>query len=213
MKNAHAFAKRTAISLLAILLTACGGSDAQDTTPEATPSAIPSTKPSNSGDATKAAEATKESLIAAFNAYDEAYLTKDAGTLVDIGFSPKILKVLIDQGLLPGVTSHQQARYSFVRDFEGLLGVLNSFEASYDLDNLSIETTSSGLSYAIVPTDTAFSFAGSSTTSTGSTVAVFDDGKWYLLNPQDAETIGWIKTAYPSLADVALEPVLMEISQ
>ena len=76
MKNAHTFAQRTAISLLAILLTACGGSDAQDTTPEVTPSAIPSTESSNSVDATKAAEATKEGLIATFNALSLIHISE-----------------------------------------------------------------------------------------------------------------------------------------
>ena len=155
------------------------------------------------------------SLLQAISDYDEAVAQGNAEQLVKFGMSPKVLAHLAaEEGHPAGAESHETyiegTRAAMIAAIDGVLKAADEFEYQYDLENPSFQTADTGLQYVRLPTVTNIQLPNIAVTSTGETIAVLDDGQWYFLNPQDAETIEWMKAAYPELQDLQIEPNNME---
>ncbi|MEO9970546.1 MAG: hypothetical protein ABJG15_12165 [Hyphomonadaceae bacterium] len=198
------FLKIASLSLAAVLLcmgttTACAE---QQTTQETAANAD-----------TASLEASLDQAIAD---YDKAIELGDTGNFVMFGMSPKVLAHLAAEAGEPEGSDNHAAfvdsmRAEMISTFEGVLNAVTKFEYQYDRDNLSFETTDTDLTYTRLPTVANIVLPNQAIRSTGETIAVLDAGNWYFLNPQDAETIGWIKAAYPELQDLQIEPNKTEI--
>lgn len=84
---------------------------------------------------------------------------------------------------------------------------------SMDLAAAESFTLSDGMIYVMIPTQTVMDLgAGGRHRSSTSTMALLDEGNWYLMAVDDAEQIAILKSVYPAMADVAfptgtIEPV------
>lgn len=156
--------------------------------------------------------ATEASLRQAINAYDAATEARDFEQIVAISLPPKILAIVMN---LPEASDAdiEGARTEMIGALETGYASIEDFNYEYDLTNLDIFTTSSGLNYALLPTVTTISLRDLNLKSTGTTLALFDEDQWFLLNSQDEESISWFRQAYPSLETVDLQPNQMEVVQ
>ena len=170
-------------------------------------------QPAPDGQATIEQSADKTALMETIEAYDNAYAAKDFNTIIDLSLPDKILAILTTEGGPTDEAGVAAMRQEMVSAFETQLANLSGFSYDVITDEMTIEQTPQGLKYSILPTTALMKLPTYSIKSEGTTLAVHDEGKWYLLNPQDAESISWFKDAYPSLKNLDIQPNKMEVLQ
>jgi len=156
--------------------------------------------------------ADEASLLQTVNAYNAAADARDFENVISLSMPEKILTIVMEQ---PNASEADitTAHTEMVSAIEAAYATIEEFDYQYDLTDIDILTTPSGLNYALLPTVTNVSLSGLSLKSTGTTLALHDENQWFLLNPQDEESIGWFRRAYPSLENVDLQPNQMEVVQ
>lgn len=80
-----------------------------------------------------------------------------------------------------------------------------------DLAAATVATTPDGArTYALIPTETVMEAEGvGKLKATSQTLAMEEDGEWYLVRIDDQNQVGLLKTVYPEFADVAFAPGTM----
>ena len=99
------------------------------------------------------------------------------------------------------------------QEIEGAFAMIQSFDYTMDLSNLKLESSPTGRTYALAPTVVDMKLGDMKMRSKGVTLAMMDEGQWYLLNPSDEATIGLIKETFPDLAAVTIKPNPIEVVQ
>ena len=160
--------------------------------------------------ATVTSAASEATLRQAIDAYDAAVEARNFEQIVTISLPTKVLAVVMDQPDSPQIDT-ADAYAEMALAIEQAYATVEDFDYQYDLTTIDILKTETGLSYALLPTVTNITLSGYGVKSTGTTLAIFDEDQWFLLNPQDAESIGWFQQAYPSLESVDLQPNEMEV--
>lgn len=82
-------------------------------------------------------------------------------------------------------------------------------ETTYDLDTAQKATSSAGRDYALIPTRTVMQMGSDRVEATGTTLALEDGGKWYLLRLDSPEHLAMIGQLYPDLAGLTAPPGAM----
>ncbi|MDO5605628.1 MAG: hypothetical protein Q4G25_10770 [Paracoccus sp. (in: a-proteobacteria)] len=73
-----------------------------------------------------------------------------------------------------------------------------------DLSQALVGTTTTGRAYALIPGVAVITARGQTLTQQGNTLALTDDGQWYLIGLGDQDTLDDIRRAYPEFRGVNL---------
>ena len=141
--------------------------------------------------------ANMDGLIAAISAGE---IAKTFDTI-----PPKLLEAMAAQY---GMTADQMREAASAASAAMMDSVkIESFE--YDLDGATFGKTDAR-EYALVPTVMVMETAGQKLKASNDTLAMQDDGQWYLLRVEDPAQVEILQSVYPDLADVEIKPGTME---
>ena len=148
----------------------------------------------------------KQGLSDAIGKFDDAMKANDFNTVVDASIPPKLMdqmattyKVPADQLKTTVVQQMQQAMASVKVDSYGM-----------DTASTDYEQAADGTPYALIPTAIVMEVGANKIKSSGETLAIIDDGKWYLLNVGQKQQVDMLKSVYPAFADVTFPEAKME---
>lgn len=138
--------------------------------------------------------------------YGAATIAMDAEGIMS-ALPPLVLQAIADS---QGATIEQ----TIAATKEGLLATMEAVDIEsfdLDLDSAEFATTADGLRYALIPTEVTMDFgqAGGRVRGTSTTLALFENGTWFLARV-GAEQIPLLRQVYPSLAAVEFKPETME---
>ena len=155
------------------------------------------------GDAAEARNLTAEEALkleATIRAFDRAVRESDYRAMVD-AMPPRIL------GALASATNTPVARWkaSAAAMMRNAFSEATLLEFSMRLDRASSGTLPDGMAYALIPTETKIVMnAVGRIESEAHTLALYDDGRWYVIRLNDPAQIKQLRDAYPALSNVEL---------
>jgi len=151
-------------------------------------------------------DAEKQGLADAVQKFDVAMKANDFGTVVDTSVPPKLLAAMASGANLPV----DQLKTLVIQQMTQAMQTVKIDSYGMDLGNAAYEEAKDGTPYVLVPSQVVMEIAGKKTKATAPTLAIIDDGKWYLLNVGQPTQVGTLKSVYPSFADVTFPQGKME---
>jgi hypothetical protein len=150
-------------------------------------------------DPEKAALAT---TIADFNT---ATSNNDFAAVIN-ALPPRIMAAMADQFKL----SLEDMRKAATAQSAKVMATITLVSFGMDVTHATYAETADGTPYATIPTETVIAMGESKIRSSGDTLALLDEGKWYLLRVSEQSQTDLLKKVYPAFADVQFSPGTME---
>jgi hypothetical protein len=149
----------------------------------------------------------KQGLAETIKGFDEAMGGGDFERIVAT-IPPKVLQSMADKFKLP----IDQLRTSVIEQSKEALKTVTIVSYAMDLDHAEYKETADGTPYVLVPTETVMEVGKDKLRATAQTLAIFDEGQWYLVRVSEKAQVDIFKAVYPSFTDVEfpegkLEPV------
>jgi hypothetical protein len=139
-------------------------------------------------------KAALAATVSSFNAaMREGYHARVAQTV-----PPKVLAAIARRGN----TTPEAVTAAMVKSMQNLQGNIESF--GMDLGTAVHRELASGTPYLLIPTQTTMAVAGKRVQVTSHTLALLDEGKWYLLQVNNAPRVQILREVYPEFAGVKL---------
>ncbi|WP_162484788.1 MULTISPECIES: hypothetical protein [Rhizobium] len=111
---------------------------------------------------------------------------------------PKIFEFIAqDAGVSVG-----QLRSALTTQMQMALAAVKITEFTMDTQAISLEQTSDGTPYALIPTKTVMETGGQTIEAKSHTLALIDGTGWYLLRVSDQQQVTILRKVYPSFAEV-----------
>ena len=151
----------------------------------------------------------KQGLADAVQKFDAAMKGNDFGTVIDASISPKLLAAMARTYSVPA----DQLKTLVIQQMQQAMQTVKIDSYGMDVTKADYEEAADGTPYALIPSDVVMEIGANKTKSSGATLAIIDDGKWYLLNVGQKEQVGMLKSVYPSFADVTFPEAKMEAVQ
>ena len=151
----------------------------------------------------------KASLADAIEKFDAAMKGNDFNAVVDASISPKLMTAMATTYKVPA----DQLKTMVVAQMTQAMQTVKIDSYGMDVANTDYEEAKDGTPYALVPSAVVMEIGGKKMKSTGSTLAIIDDGKWYLLNVGQKDQVAMLKSVYTSFADVTFPEAKMEAAQ
>lgn len=113
---------------------------------------------------------------------------------------PKLLQAMAAQSggdveaMLAAVSKQMQAA----------IGKVKIEETSYDLDNAEVGESPDGRDYALISTRTVVNIDGQRLQGVSPTLAIKDDGQWYLVRLESPQHVAIIQKVYPDLTELEI---------
>lgn len=160
--------------------------------------------PALAQDVTDEDRAAIEARIAQF---DDAMGQGDMAALFGY-MPPKLMAYIAEQAGVPVEGLEDAVR----AQLDAAMATVTVDEFGMDLDAATFqETPEGGRTYGLIPTTTTMTVDGAGTMRAESqTVALEDEGEWYLVRVDDPTQVAIIKAVYPEFADVEFQPGTME---
>ena len=151
----------------------------------------------------------KTALGERVDAFALAMQTKDVPNIIGVT-PPRIWKSIAEQaGLDPA-----ELRKTVIQQTNEVMKDVVFEKMSMDLDKAEFKTTPDGEPYALIPTSFVMSSpAIGKIESTSHTLALMDEGKWYLLSVSDEGQLVILRKVYPGFAGVELPKGTMKALQ
>ena len=151
-------------------------------------------------------DAEKQDLADAVQKFDVAMKANDFATVVDTSIPPKLLTAMATGANVPV----DQLKSLVIQQMTQAMQTVKIESYGMDVAKADYEETKDGTPYALVPSEVVMEISGKKTKASAPTLAIIDDGKWYLLNVGQPTQVGTLKTVYPSFADVTFPQGTME---
>lgn len=151
----------------------------------------------------------KQGLADAVQKFDAAMKASDYGTVIDASISPKLMAAMATTYKVPA----EQLKTLVIQQMQQTMQTVKIDSYSMDVTKADYEEAADGTPYALIPSDVVMEIDSKKTKSSGSTLAIIDDGSWYLLNVGQREQVGMLKSVYPSFADITFPEAKMEAVQ
>ena len=151
-------------------------------------------------------DAEKQDLADAVQKFDVAMKANDFATVVDTSIPPKLLAAMATGANVPV----DQLKTLVVQQMTQAMQTVKIESYGMEVAKADYEEAKDGTPYALVPSEVVMEIAGKKTKATAPTLAIIDDGKWYLLNVGQPTQVGTLKSVYPSFADVTFPQGTME---
>ncbi|MEM8792298.1 MAG: hypothetical protein AAGE80_11825 [Pseudomonadota bacterium] len=134
--------------------------------------------------------AALQSSIASFS---EAMMEQDYERIVDV-VPRRVLEMMAGYAN----TDPETLRSAMIQQTRDVVASTEVLEFSIDATALSLQSTENGVSYAFLPTETLVMIPGTGKVrSETSTLAVFDDERWYFASIDSDQQATVIREAYP----------------
>ncbi len=114
---------------------------------------------------------------------------------------PKLLEAMATQAGM----STDQLREAGTAAATAMMGMVKIESYEYDLDGAEFGKTDAR-EYALIPTSSVMESMGQKLKTTGDTLAMQDEGEWYLLRVEEPAQIELLRSVYPDMADVEITP-------
>lgn len=145
-------------------------------------------------------------LAARVEAFDRAVRQSDYLSMVD-AMPPRILGALAEST----GTSTSMWKQSAAAMMRAAFEEATVLEFAMRLERAQTGILADGMPYALIPTTTQIVMnAVGRIESEAATLAIFENGRWYLMRLNDAAQSAQLRQAYPAFADVALPEATME---
>jgi len=151
----------------------------------------------------------KTGLADAVEKFDVAMKASDYNTVVDASISPKLMTAMATTYKVPA----DQLKAMVVAQMTQAMQTVKIDSYGMDVANADYEEAKDGTPYALVPSEIVMEIGGKKMKSSGSTLAIVDDGQWYLLNVGQKDQVAMLKSVYTSFADVTFPEAKMEAAQ
>ncbi len=145
----------------------------------------------------------KAALLEQIAEYDEAMFAGDYAKTVRLGMPPHLLAVLAESEGIPADKANELLP-ALEREIETVMSRVTITKYEMDKEDVPVLTTNTGREYALIPTRMEMKIESQNIHSTGHTLALVDEGRWFLLNPADAESVALFKTAFPDLEPITI---------
>ena len=142
----------------------------------------------------------KTRLETTLSTYAAALENADYGAVVN-ALPPAVIELISQEAKL----SPEVIRQSITAQMSSVMSeaVIHSF--TMDTSTMTSGETASGMNYAFLPTETVISQAGGEQQNVETTTLAIDqDGVWYLMRIEYPSHYDFVRTAYPEFQDVAL---------
>jgi hypothetical protein len=159
--------------------------------------------------ATTFTDAQKQELAAAVAAFDTAMKASDFETVIDASIPPRLLNSMATTYSMTA----EDLRTFVIDQMKQAMQSVKVESFGMDVAGAQYAEASDGSPYALLPSETVMDLNGSRTRSSGTTLALIDEGRWYLLNVGHADQVAMLKTVYTQFADVTFPEAKMEAVQ
>ncbi|MEC7762416.1 MAG: hypothetical protein VX874_10960 [Pseudomonadota bacterium] len=113
---------------------------------------------------------------------------------------PKMLTYIASQvGMDPS-----ELAGSMAKQMEIFMGDVTIERMNMNTNRMTTGTTSGGMDYAFIPTRTTVKGPGGRQTLNSQTLALEEDGQWYLVRIEQEQQLNIVKAVYPAFANVRL---------
>ena len=149
----------------------------------------------------------REAVADAVAAFEADFVANDMAGIMEV-MPPTILAVISERfGLEP-----EALREMMVTQMEVALAEIEIEAFAMDVDGARFGTGSEGRPYALIPTTTTVVAPEvGEVRSENTTLALEEDGTWYLVRIDQPQQVALLREAFPDLADVELELGEMEL--
>ena len=151
-------------------------------------------------------DAEKQGLTDTVQKFDDAMKANDFATVVDTSIPPKLLTAMASGANV----AVDELKTLVIQQMTQAMQTVKIDSYAMDVGKADFEEAKDGTPYALVPSEVVMEIAGKKTKASAPTLAIIDDGKWYLLNVGQPTQVGTLKTVYPSFADVTFPQGTME---
>ncbi len=115
---------------------------------------------------------------------------------------PKVLSHIAKTAGVP----EDQLKQAIGAQMKQALAAVKIDDFSMDLDKAEYRATPDGTPYALVPTVTRMNASGAKMEASSSTLALMDEGRWYLLRIDSPNQLAMLREVYPAFATVDVPP-------
>jgi hypothetical protein len=154
-------------------------------------------------------EDEKTGLAGAVQKFDDAMKANDFSAVVDASISPKLMTAMSSKYNVPA----DQLKTLVVQQMTQAMQAVKIDSYGMDVGKADYEEAKDGTPYALVPSEVVMEVGGKKMKSSGATLAIIDDGAWYLLNVGQKDQVDMLKSVYTSFTDVTFPEAKMEAAQ
>lgn len=153
--------------------------------------------------------ADKAALMTVVADYRAAVDTKNYDQVVALSMPPTFLKYFANIGGL----SPDKMRTEIVGQMSAMMEQVESFEYTYDEENISFEKLEDGNVFARMPLDVNMVIGGQTITAKDHNIGFYEDGRWYLVRVSEPELARMFKETYPQFKDTEFATSQMSIAE
>lgn len=142
--------------------------------------------------------ADKAGVEQAAAGYDRAFTSGDMSTVLDL-LPPQVVSYLSRQ---MGGMSLGQMKESMSKQMDVFMADITINELRMDTNRMTSGETSAGRAYAFIPTTVTVTAEGKTRTQRNQTLALEDEGRWYIVRLEQPQQFELVKQVYPDFAGV-----------
>jgi hypothetical protein len=150
-------------------------------------------------------EAENAALAQAVEDFDTAIGASDMETVIKT-VPPKVIASIAEQGGL----DVEQLRQVIIEQSKKAMANVTISSFGMDLETAEQRELADGTPFVLIPTETVMDAGSGKIRATSKTLALLDEGVWYLLRIDDVQQMQILKTVYPEFAGVEFERGTME---
>jgi len=151
---------------------------------------------------------SKAELIIRLNDFQSIFENEDISEVLDFT-PPKAFEALIKAKR----STDQTMRADVNQGWATALETITVEKVSFDTDNIQIQTSPIGRSFALVPLNMTFGVKADQNTvvkASSTTIALVDSGIWYIVRLEEPSIVEIFKKSYPDLAKISFPPATMD---
>ncbi len=177
--------RRAAVLPAALLIALAGSAAARDATP-----------------------AERTALGERVAAFETAVVAGDAQTMMDI-VPPRVMPAAAAEAGIP----LEAVRAQVVATIDGLMAAVTRFTFDIDFAAARYLELPDGTPYAMIPSVSFIVIGGAAVRTTADTLALLDEGVWYLVRTDEAPQVQILQRLYPLFAAVVFPAPVIEVTE
>lgn len=148
----------------------------------------------------------KATLLSKVSLFQKVMKAGKYDKIVDISLPP----VLLDHMAKGAGISGQQLKPLVVKEIAKAMSKVKIVSFEMGTKGKMPEKTNVGAYYAKIPTETVMEINGIKIRSSEDTLAIIEEGQWYLISVASATKLGMFRSVFPRFKDVDLKVGVME---
>jgi hypothetical protein len=153
--------------------------------------------------------ADKTAVLAAIDRFDSAMRQKDYDTVIEASVPQAIIRQIANAYGLDE-KDWEQFKAVIKQQMAAALKMVELVEFGMDRNAIAFSELPDGSYYGLIPTHTVLAMDGKKFRASSQTLALKDDGRWYLMRVEGGQQGEFIRKAYPQFKDVVFTAGTME---